>query len=132
MVKRLYYDTKILENKTNIKQTFKYLNEIINKTKNKPKVCSVFTYENHDITDPGEIANKFCQYFSNIGPNLAKNIPTSQSTFPESYLTQQFLSTLFLDPVSSENEVIEITNGLQTGKAAGYDNIPMLLIQTTI
>ena len=61
-----------------------------------------------------------------------KNIPTSQSIFPESYLTQQFLSTLFLDPVSSENEVIEITNGLQTGKAAGYDNIPMLLIQTTI
>ena len=132
MAKRLYYDKKILENKTNIKQTCKYLNEIINKTKNKPKVCSVFTYENHDITDPGEIANKFCQYFSNIGPNLAKNIPTSQSTFPESYLTQQFLSTLFLDPVSSENEVIEITNGLQTGKAAGYDNIPMLLIQTTI
>ena len=34
--------------------------------------------------------------------------------------------------MSSENEVIEITNGLQTGKAAGYDNIPMLLIQTTI
>ena len=87
MAKRLYYDKKILENKTNIKQTFKYLNEIINKTKNKPKVCSVFTYENHDITDPGEIANKFCQYFSNIGPNLAKTIPTSQSTFPESYLT---------------------------------------------
>ena len=36
MAKRLYYDKKILENKTNIKQTFKYLNEIINKTKNKP------------------------------------------------------------------------------------------------
>ena len=34
--------------------------------------------------------------------------------------------------MSSENEVIEITNGLQTGKAAGYDNIPMLLIKTTI
>ena len=97
-----------------------------------PESQKKVAYKNHDITDPGEIANKFCQYFSNIGPNLAKNIPTSQSTFPESYLTQQFLSTLFLDPVSSENEVIEITNGLQTGKAAGYDNIPMLLIQTTI
>ena len=131
VAKRLYYDKKIFENKTNIKQTFKYLNEIVNKKKNKPKVSSAFTCDNQDITDPVVIANKFCRYFSNIGPNLAKNIPMSQSTTPESYLTNQFLSTLFLDPVT-EREITEITCDFQSGKAAGYDNIPMLLIQKTI
>ena len=33
VAKKLYYDTKISQNKTNIKQIFKYLNEIVNKTK---------------------------------------------------------------------------------------------------
>ena len=126
--KKLYYDKKILENKTNIKQTFKYQNEIINRKKNKSKACSVFTHDNQDITDPLEIANRFCRYFSNIGPNLAKNTPASQTASPESYLTQQFSSTLFIDPVT-ENEVIEITNKFHPDKAAGYDKIPMLLIQ---
>ena len=60
VAKRLYYDKKIFENKTNIKQTFKYLNEIVNKKKNKPKVSSAFTCDNQDITDPVVIANKFC------------------------------------------------------------------------
>ena len=32
----------------------------------------------------------------------------------------------------AENEVIEITNKFQPDKAAGYDNISMLLIQKTI
>lgn len=33
------------------------------------------------ITDPVEIATKFCKYFTNIGPNLAKAIPDVNSTF---------------------------------------------------
>ena len=129
--KKQYYENKLSENKTNIKQTFKYLNEIINRKQSKPKATSLFTYENQDLTDPTEIANKFCQYFSNIGPKLAKNIPTSQTTSPISYLAQQHLSSLFLDSVT-ENEVIELTNSFSPNKAAGYDNIPMLMIQKTI
>ena len=129
IAKQIYYDKKIEENKTNMKQTFKYLNEIINKNKNRRN--SVFTHDNQDISDPQEIANRFCHYFSNIGPNLAKKIPSSQSTTPESYLTKQFLSTLTLDPVT-ESEIIEITKEFHSGKAAGYDNIPMSIIQETI
>lgn len=33
------------------------------------------------ITDPVEIGTKFCKYFTNIGPNLAKAIPDVNSTF---------------------------------------------------
>ena len=82
-------------------------------------VSSVFTYDNQDITDPTVIANRFCRYFSNIGPNLTKNIPVSQSTSPESYLTKQFSSSLFLDPVT-EREVIEITYDFQIGMQGSW------------
>ena len=62
---------------------------------------------------------------------MAKSIPISRSNSADFYLTGQFLSTLFLDPVTEE-EVIKITNDFKPGKAVGYDNIPMLLMQKTI
>lgn len=61
--KRLYYDKKFEENKTNIKQTWKYLNDIINRKKSKSKINTVFKQGNNEISDPLEIANGFCHYF---------------------------------------------------------------------
>ena len=68
----MYYDKKLEENKSNIKQTWKLLNDIINRKKNIYKTNTVFTHDNREISDPLEIANCFCHYFGNIGPNLAK------------------------------------------------------------
>ena len=42
---------------------------------------SSFIIDNKEITDPMEIANHFCEFFTNIGPNLAKKIPSSTSSF---------------------------------------------------
>ena len=42
---------------------------------------SSFFIDNKEITDPMEIANHFCEFFTNIGPNLAKMIPSSTSSF---------------------------------------------------
>ena len=68
----MYYDKKLEENKSNIKQAWKLLNDIIKRKKNKYKTNTVFTHDKREISDPMEIANRFCHYFSNIGPNLAK------------------------------------------------------------
>ena len=90
VAKRPYYDKKFEENKTNTKQTWKYLNDIINKKKNKPNRINTFlSQDNGEISDPLEIANRFCHFFSNIGSNLAKKIPSTPSWSPESYLANQ-------------------------------------------
>ena len=70
---------KKLENvKSNTKATWQVLNEVINKKRSKPKVPSSFKLDEiTEISDSVEIANRFCNYFSNIGPNLAKNIQSS-------------------------------------------------------
>jgi hypothetical protein len=61
-----------------MKSTWKILNEVINKKKSKPTISSLFkTNDNTEISDPILIANKFCNYFTNIGPNLAKKIKPS-------------------------------------------------------
>ena len=101
--------------------------------KNNSESNCIFTHDNKEITNPMEIANRFCYYFSNIGPNLEKQIrQLPNSTSPISYLpcTDQSLN-MCLEPVT-EDEIIKITNEFLKNKAAGHDNIPMSMIQLTI
>ena len=51
-----------------------------------------FYSNNRDISDPIEIANRFCDYFT--GPNLAKQIPISVTT-AGSYLHGNFPNSFF-------------------------------------
>ena len=53
-----------------------------------------------------EIANHFCEFFTNIGPNLAKMIPPSTSSF-RSFLSGSFINSIFLEP-TTEHEIFEI------------------------
>ncbi|CAH3160139.1 unnamed protein product, partial [Porites lobata] len=62
IAKRKYYDTKFESAKNDLRTTWKLINEVINKRKSK------------SITSPVENADKFCKYFTNIGPNLARAI----------------------------------------------------------
>ena len=70
----LRYDTKFESAKNDLRTTWKLLNEVINKRKSKSPLPSSFASEGKTITDPVEIADKLCKYFTNIGPNLARAI----------------------------------------------------------
>ena len=61
--------------------TWKLLNEVINKRKSKAPLPSSFATESKTITDPVDIADKVCKYFTNIGPNLAREIRDVNSSF---------------------------------------------------
>ena len=77
--------------------------------------------ENESISDPAEIANKFNEYFVNVGPNLASKIPDNTVQFT-SYLTNSNIYSVFLDPVT-EKEVENQLNKLKYGKSCGYDEM---------
>ena len=81
IAKRKYYDTKLESAKNDLRTTWKLLNEVINKSKSKSLLPSSFAFEGKTITDPVEIADKFCKYFTNIGPNLASAIRDVNSSF---------------------------------------------------
>ena len=86
MAKRIYYDKKFEESKSNVKATWRLLNEVINKIKAKSKLNSTFKIDGQEICDPMEIANKFCQYFTSIGPNLGKRITSTVVSSHTDYL----------------------------------------------
>ena len=83
---------------------------------------SRFIHNNQDISDPFRIANKFCEYFTNVGPSLASKLPNSRILY-ETYLSNNRVSeTIFLKPVT-ERELKEIACKFKTGKASGFDQI---------
>ena len=69
-------------------------------------VLSVFRVDSHEISDPKEIGNLFCKYFSYIGPNLASKIPASEKLH-SSILPPKLVISIFLEVASTE-EIIEI------------------------
>ena len=73
VAKRLYYNKKLYEYKSNAKSTWKLLNDLINRKKSKCKLPSYFKSNEEEILNPTHIANRFCEYFTNIGPDLDKN-----------------------------------------------------------
>ena len=79
-------------------KTWNIIRCVINNKKSTMK-CSKFTHNGRDVTDDRDIANYFNQYFANIGPNLAKNIPNSSSTY-EASLNHPCDNSIFLQHVT--------------------------------
>ena len=68
-----------------------------------------FLVDGKIIQDKKMIADKFNDYFTNIGPELAKEIP-EVSEKPEDYLSGTFKNSMFLAPVTTDEikGIIEI------------------------
>ena len=110
--------------------TWRLLNEILKKKSLKTNLPIVFKSGNQELSDPAQIVEQFCRYFTNIGPSLANNLPVSQKSY-RSFLSGNFVNYLFFEEISQQ-EVINLCSSLRSGTATGFDNVPMSLIKETI
>ena len=121
LAKRSYYEVKLKTLKNNIEGTWNILNQIINRTKRPNELPSTFVDSNNqDISDPCLIAKQFCNFFTNLGPSLAKKIPTSVNTY-RSFLPERSFSFFFFESATQ----CEIAKFLRINTAAGHDKVPM-------
>ena len=81
--------------------------------------------------DPMVIADKFCQYFTNIGPNLAMRITSTVTSSHTDYLFRNYPQSIFFNS-ATEEEIINIASSFKPGKAAGHDKISMSTIKQSI
>ena len=72
------------------------------------------------MSDDLEIANHFNNYFTTIGPNLAKVIPETTNTHNE-FLKNSCNNSIFLQPVTND-EIYNINKSLKNGSPS-IDNI---------
>ena len=116
---REYYNKLFQENQSNLKNSWKILKTVINKKKQTTS-CSRFKSNGATVTDKDVIANGFNNFFVNIGPNLAADIPEKNKSATE-YVKDRNVDSMMLYEVS-EVEVINIINNLKPA-SAGWDGI---------
>ena len=127
--KKEYYANEFLKYKNDIRKTWDTLKDILNKKKSKKDFPSSFLDNGTVVTGAINIANKFNEYFTNIGPQLARSIDASNKIPFHSYLTKPYPSSFGFQYTNPTN-VSKIINKMKPKSSAGYDNISSkLLIQ---
>ena len=125
---RDYYSNLLEASKSNMKKTWGILKTVINKKKDS-RIQSVFKVNDETISDKKVIAEKFNDFFVNVGPNLASKIP-QQNASPINYLGDSVTNSIFLNQLT-EKEFDEIFDSLKKC-APGYDEIGKDILQISL
>ena len=119
IAEKQFYQGQIIENKNNLRKTWGIFKQVINKNTNN-EICDKFISGKDITSDPKTIANAFNNYFVNVGPTLASQIPDQPVDFSR-YMPPPNECSLFLTP-ASESEVKRIITNLSDG-APGKDGV---------
>ena len=131
ITKKDYFESQFIKYKNNGKMTWLTINRILNRNnKKKEGLPDTFRENNSNVnySDPIEIANKFNEYFVNVGPNLAKGIQQNDTIPFENYLKGNYRESMFTEPVTEYEILTEIDN-LNVTKSAGHDNISAKMVK---
>jgi hypothetical protein len=129
-----YYNMKFETMKGNMRETWKLINKVLH------SACGISTKQAVNkissdgrlLSDPLEIATKFNDFFTNIGPNLANKIPAmpKNSSIKDTMPVSNGHS-LFVEPCT-ETEIINVVNKLANSKGIGLDGYSVKVIKHVI
>ena len=122
--KSSYYNSKLL-NAKNSKASWKIINELSNR-QFKTTTINNLQVDGNNITGDKNIAETFNQYFSNIGPNLANNIPSSGFD-PLIYMIPT--TNVFHFRTITQEDLKSALNLMKTSKSDGHDKISAKLLK---
>ena len=123
-----YFSEKLERYKNDIKNTWKTINEVLYMGKKaKKKICKLIIDEK-PITDTKQICTEFNNFFTNIGPKLAKEIPTPANTTVEMFLKRQIASSFKFELTNIEQN-LKLLMYLRPKPSAGYDGISVILLK---
>ena len=120
------YSSKIADQKFNPKKAWKSINSLLGR-QNKPTVINELRECENNFTNHEDIAEGFNEYFSNIGPNLASNIDSSNYNFETHVKNAKSEFAAFQDVTVSY--VSHLLHGLSSNKATGIDKISCKIIK---
>ena len=120
--KKDYYAREFIKYKGDIRKTWDTLKDISNKKKGKSTFPAHFLSENEQVSGAQNIANKFNEYFTNIGSDLARSINTANKATFDSYLNTP-CSNSFLFQYTNPTDIEKVIGQLKPKSRSGYDNI---------
>ena len=108
-----------------MKKSWNVIKMVINKRKYR-QCCTKFVSNGETLEDGKLIANKFNDFFVNVGSSLAKTIPLSPKN-PTDYMMQNIDTIFNINPVT-EDEIVKIM-GQFKDSAAGWDSLKPSIIK---
>ena len=123
---RKYFNDNLYRNKQNPKAIWNLINDLYSRKLDKLKRISEIKIGEQIITNTTEIAEQFNLYFSNIGMDLATEIPPGDVE-PEWYLKPS--TQTFSLKIPTVGEVRNLLRKLNGRTAAGLDKIPCKLLK---
>ena len=107
MTKRTHYERVFEQCKSNIKDSWRNIRNLIDKN-NISKTTSVFKVEEVTITDKSTIAKKFNEIFSSTGADLAAKIKPSNCSFKDYLNKVPRVENSFFFLLTNNEEIIDI------------------------
>ena len=126
--KKDFYYNEFSKYKNDIRKTWDTLKEVINKKAFKSDFSAIFLHDGVKITGSKNIADKFNEYFTEIGPILARSIDTVNKAPFDSYLTTPCAASFNFTYISPD-DIVKIIRNLRPKSSAGYDNISTKLLK---
>ena len=127
-----YYCDKCTEFKSQTKKLWELINEISGKKRDKSTLIEYLHIG--DIREYGakRISNTFAKYFSQVGKNFARKIPSSNTSISD-YLRhlQSNKASIYLNPTDI-CEIKKIVAKLPSKRSSGYDNISIILLKDIV
>ena len=125
--KKAYYHKQFETHKTNIRQTWTLIRDVIGTRAKKRENLPAFFKENKDVlSNPLDIANGFNKFFARIGPQLAEKVQPSPRSF-KSYLSEHDSSFKFSQ--ISQVVLLDFIKRLQPKTSAGVDCVSNKLLK---
>ena len=126
--KVMYWENKFQETKHDMTKTWENINKLLNKKKGNDSHPTTFSNGNTIYTTPTQIANAFNNYFTNIGPSLAANIPATPRTAERLLPNFSTHNSLYLTP-TTPYEVQNIIKKMKPKTSLSHDDISPKIIK---
>ena len=127
LTKSNYYASLLEVSKNDIKNTWKIMKLAMNKNIEQTSAPTSLKLNNKIIDNHKEIADVFCEFFTNVGPEYARKIPDPIKPYT-SYLKQKNQYSIFLAPTDPE-EISKIISKLKAKNSSGHDQINSKLLK---
>lgn len=131
IAKKAHFDKIFSDCKNDIKRTWKEINNLLNRVKANDSFPSTFIIDDCEVSDIRVIADKFNDFFLNIGLTMANSVPPPSDT---NLVFSKFLSgvneVLFEFSPISEDDVLKYIDSLSTKSSYGYDHISTKLLKS--
>ena len=121
-LKRAYFTRRLIEAGRDSRAMWKVLHNLIDRQEKTGSSCRTFFRNGVPITGDSDIAGAFCDFFSQIGPELASNVRKPAAGSFRDYLGPRTGPFVFFSP-TSPREIQSLCKALDPNKGSGHDGV---------